>query len=334
VKTRLSFILLIGAFASSFAVTSAQAQQPVCSYFSSLLDSDPKTIEPSTGTIVSETRNYSVRCLDGRPYPPQIYSDQPNSVTATGEIGGQLPSNPLHCNPTWDVVEFIPPTVYPLVQQTWTDTGTDGKAALFFPCKKGTPRPRTTFCPTRGCQHGGCPVIMDLTGQGFFLTDTAHGVKFDIRANGSPIQMGWTAPGADNGFLALPGMDGVIHNGTQLFGNFTPQPPLANRNGFAALAVYDDPANGGNGDGVIDAKDAVFNSLRIWVDSNHDGVSQPEEIRTLPSVGIASISLNYKQSDKVDQFGNAFKYWAPVNPDNPNGSTVGKKAVDVFFVTQ
>ena len=221
-----------------------------------------------------------------------------------------------------------------IIQMTWTDTGTDNTGSTLLGCKNGLAHPFTTFCNPHPCGGNDCPVILDLSGQGFFLTSTANGVKFDFVGNGNPIQMAWTAPGAANGFLALPGLDGLVHNSTQLFGNFTPQPPSANRNGFAALAVYDDPANGGNGDGIIDSKDAVFNSLRTWIDANHDGVSQPEELHTLPSLGINSIGLDYKQSDKVDQFGNAFRYWAPVNPDNPNGSTVGKKAVDVFFVSQ
>jgi hypothetical protein len=143
--------------------------------------------------------------------------------------------------------------------------------------------------------------------------------------------MGWTAPGANNAFLALPGADGLVHNGKQLFGNFTPQPASKYPNGFAALAVYDLPANGGNGDGVIDARDAIFQSLRLWIDANHDGIATLDELHTLPSLGVTSISLNYKADQRTDQFGNVFRYRAQVDPGDPTNT--GRMAYDVFFVT-
>jgi hypothetical protein len=197
----------------------------------------------------------------------------------------------------------------------------------------------TTFCNAQACVPkcffgcGGSPIILDLNGKGFDLTNAVNGVKFDIEGTGNPVQMGWTAPGANNAFLALPGADGLVHNGKELFGNFTPQPPSDHRNGFAALAVYDDPKNGGNGDGIIDARDAVFASLRLWIDANHDGIAQPEELHTLPSLGVNSISLKYKLSEKTDQYGNAFRYHGKVNPDDPDASHVDRTAYDVFFVT-
>jgi hypothetical protein len=154
---------------------------------------------------------------------------------------------------------------------------------------------------------------------------------FDISGTGNPVQMGWTASGADNAFLALPGADGLVHNGKQLFGNATPQPPSDHPNGFAALAVYDQPANGGNGDGIIDSRDAIFSSLRLWIDTNHDGISQPEELHTLPSLGVSSISLTYKEDDRMDQYGNVFHYRAQVNPGGP--ASAGRMAYDVFFVS-
>jgi len=166
------------------------------------------------------------------------------------------------------------------------------------------------------------------------LTNAAGGVLFDISGSGNPVQMGWIASGADNAFLALPGADGLVHNGKQLFGNFTPQPTSDHPNGFAALAVYDLPANGGNGDGIIDSRDAIFSSLRLWIDENHDGICQPEEMYTLASLGVNSISLAYKSSEREDKYGNVFRYRAAVNPEDPEASHVDRIAYDVFFVTQ
>jgi hypothetical protein len=192
------------------------------------------------------------------------------------------------------------------------------------------PNPLCYYPPTPPC--GSSPIVIDLNGHGFVLTSAENGVKFDIYGTGTLVQMGWTARGANNAFLALPGYDGLIHNGKQLFGNHTPQPPSEAPNGFAALAVYDDPKNGGNGDGIIDSRDVVFSSLRLWVDSNHDGISQPEELHTLPSAGIISINLNYTESRRTDQYGNQFRYQARVNGEE--SQDVGRKAYDVFFVLQ
>ena len=114
-----------------------------------------------------------------------------------------------------------------------------------------------------------------------------------------------------------------------LFGNITPQPTSAHPNGFLALAQYD-----ANGDGVIDASDPVYSQLRLWIDANHDGISQPEELHTLAEMGVYSISLGYALSMRTDEFGNVFRYKAKVNAGQSGASDVGKKAYDVFFVSQ
>ena len=184
------------------------------------------------------------------------------------------------------------------------------------------------------------PIIIDVEGEGFHLTSAEDGVVFDIRGDGHPIRIAWTATGFHNGFLVLDrNGDGIINDGTELFGNFTQQDPSAHPNGFLALAEFDKPQNGGNEDGIIDEHDAVFPKLRIWIDANHDGISQPDELHTLQELGIFALSLDYNESRRRDDFGNEFRYKARVNPgprrDARDGaSEVGRWTYDVFLVTQ
>jgi hypothetical protein len=359
VKLRIAIVLILVAI----SVSSAQAQSNCCNIqvagtqISALTTTVPG---PQGGTYTStETQTTPIACINtaNADKPCSTATIPPNVVTATGY--GAYSAARLEfvvCNPA-----FVQMTVPQTDQQgaSFTSTGTsyasldangncvpsgvhphatstcvlvqcsnspvDPNPACLLGCKPGEYRDQTTcFCVPYS------PIILDISGKGFILTSAANGVVFDISGTGRPIQMGWTAKGADNAFLALPGANGLIQTGKELFGNFTPQPPSETPNGFAALAVYDDPKNGGNRDGVIDSRDAIFNSLRLWIDANHDGISQPDEIYTLPALGVNSISLKYREDHKTDQYGNEFRYRAAVNPDHADN--VGRIAYDVFFV--
>jgi hypothetical protein len=180
-------------------------------------------------------------------------------------------------------------------------------------------------CTCLGCDTcGGSPIVIDIAGDGIALTSPSDGVDFDLNGNGTGDRLGWTRPNSDDAWLALDrDGNGTIDRGAELFGDFTPQPASSNKNGFLALAEFDS-----NRDHVIDDRDSVFANLRLWQDRNHNGISEPEELHTLAELNVKALELDFKESKRVDEFGNEFKYRAKVKDAN---ASVGRWAWDVFL---
>ena len=139
------------------------------------------------------------------------------------------------------------------------------------------------------------PLALDLDGDGIETLAAAGfaGALFDHRNQGIRTATGWIS--ADDGLLVrdLNG-NGIIDNGGELFGDNTrlKDGSLA-KHGYAALAELDS-----NGDGIVSAADAAFQTLRVWQDLNQDGISQTNELRTLEELGIQSLDVAYKDVNK------------------------------------
>lgn len=136
------------------------------------------------------------------------------------------------------------------------------------------------------------PIVLDLDGDGrieasngrwkphasqAFSGDNA--VMFDFYGNGFPVISEWV--GKTDGLLCHPREDGYV-DGTNLFGT-----GAGYNDGFQALAAYDD-----NKDGQVSGDE--LNGLYVWTDVNGDGHAAKDELHTVQSLGISSISVNHK----------------------------------------
>jgi trimeric autotransporter adhesin len=161
----------------------------------------------------------------------------------------------------------------------------------------------------------------------YHLTTPDDGVLFDIDADGILDHVAWTPAGSQIALLALDrNNNGLIDDGSELFGTSTLRldGSLA-VNGFAALRDADT-----NRDGRVDLSDHVYSSFRLWIDANHNGISEASELFSLGDRGLVALHLGYQEMPRRDNNGNAYRF-AGSALLNVNGIGVVRRVFDVYL---
>ncbi len=184
------------------------------------------------------------------------------------------------------------------------------------------------------CSTNESPILINLASNGWQddLTSAEDGVLFDLNPNGRPEPIAWTKPNAPAGFLALDrNGNGTIDDGTELFGNYTPmRDGTLAANGFEAINDLDRMPGPGRNDGRIDSRDQVYAQLRLWLDRNHNGISESDELLPLGQAGVNTIFTRYRESRRVDQHGNEYRY-VGIAVIERNGRELPRRIYDVYL---
>jgi Ca2+-binding RTX toxin-like protein len=190
------------------------------------------------------------------------------------------------------------------------DAPAGGKPMLGVPMRGGgatsDPSYKTPFLVAMGtAAPRRDPLLLDLDGDGIETLGVGAVTFFDHDANGFAELTGWV--GTDDGMLVMDrDGDGHITSGRELFGDQSVlQSGAVATSGMQALAEWDLTANGGNGDGNIDASDAAWSRLRVWRDADGDGFTDEGELIALSDAGIDALSLAFSDSGVSDGLGNS-----------------------------
>ena len=128
------------------------------------------------------------------------------------------------------------------------------------------------------------PLVLNLAGGQVHTTGLdGSTVSFDMQGNGNKVKTAWITP--DEGFLVRDtNGDGTINSIAEMFSEKTSGTAAT---GFVALGEFDS-----NHDGKIDAGDAGFSQLKVWINKSVDGISSQAELYSLDQIDIASIDLH------------------------------------------
>lgn len=156
-----------------------------------------------------------------------------------------------------------------------------------------------------------CPFVLSPDAESAYpFTSAEQGVRFDIDDDGAPELVSWTERGSDVAFLALDrDGNGRITSGAELLSDRARPGSDNGANaliGLAAEALGDRRA-------FVDDGHPLFQRLLLWTDVNHDGISEPDELRPVRD-SLAAIGLGFTRHHLEDRHGNhsRFRGWVLV----------------------
>jgi hypothetical protein len=165
-----------------------------------------------------------------------------------------------------------------------------------------------------------CTLVLSLdSASTYTFTSADEGVRFDIDADGVLEQVAWTAAGSDVAFLAIDqNADGRITSGKELITRYSA--PQANSAPNALLAHASEASLGGRYR-LLDTGHPLFPRLLLWRDTNHNGSSEPSELRPAAQL-VRNIGLGFQRHHRRDPHGNESRYrgFVHIRPELPFGN--------------
>ena len=141
----------------------------------------------------------------------------------------------------------------------------------------------------------------------FPLTTRETGVLFDLNGDGRLEQVAWTTPDKATAFLAIDrNGNGMIDNGGELVAHPSAEAGASAIDTLTHMPQSQEDMNE-SGPAWINHRDPVYEKLLLWTDSNHNGVSEPSELRKVSDV-LTRIGLGCVRFNRSDDYGNRFLF--------------------------
>jgi hypothetical protein len=157
----------------------------------------------------------------------------------------------------------------------------------------------------------------------FPLTSLTEGVTFDLDGDGVLEQVAWTFPSARLAFLAMDlNENGIIDNGKELVGRQTLDTSHSGVDALGTLRERENPKLSGS----VGYRDRLYQQLLLWHDANHNGISEPTELRPVREV-LTEVGLGYSAFDREDEHGNRFRFkgWVEIRTAPGPNKSIGAK---------